>query len=282
MTSSARRDVRVQVRLPVTADFGGIRQLETADISYRGLFVVTEAPPTERAFVRVVVHVPGRDADGTTIPIPLTGMAVRVVPPGGTREAGVGVELFAVAEDVKAAWMRLVSHYAHAETKAPPPRIVRVVEDRREHARWKVGMLVQFLDHADLVNAYTRDLSMGGLFVVVDKPLNKDERVILEIRAPGQKEGFRVEAVVRRQTPEGARWGAGLEVVGDKDAFRRAVWNYIAPEAANDRPRTLTDFEIEVVIDGIQGAVGHGKSKREAEQAAAEAVLRRDGIWSEK
>jgi len=53
-------------------------------------------------------------------------------------------------------------------------------------------------------------------------------------------------------------------------------------ELARSGPDHAPDFEIEVVIDGIQGAVGHGKSKREAEQAAAEAVLRRDGIWSEK
>jgi ribonuclease-3 len=53
-------------------------------------------------------------------------------------------------------------------------------------------------------------------------------------------------------------------------------------ELSRSGPDHAPVFEIEVVIDGIEGVVGRGKSKREAEQAAAEAVLRRDGIWSQK
>jgi ribonuclease-3 len=53
-------------------------------------------------------------------------------------------------------------------------------------------------------------------------------------------------------------------------------------ELSRSGPDHAPVFEIEVMIDGQSGAVGRGKSKREAEQAAAEAVLRRDGIWSEK
>lgn len=53
-------------------------------------------------------------------------------------------------------------------------------------------------------------------------------------------------------------------------------------ELSRSGPDHAPVFEIEVVIDGREGALGGGKSKREAEQAAAEAVLRRDGIWSEE
>ena len=53
-------------------------------------------------------------------------------------------------------------------------------------------------------------------------------------------------------------------------------------ELSRSGPDHAPVFEIEVVIDDRKGAVGRGKSKREAEQEAAEAVLRRDGIWSEK
>jgi ribonuclease-3 len=52
-------------------------------------------------------------------------------------------------------------------------------------------------------------------------------------------------------------------------------------ELSRSGPDHAPVFEIEVVIDGQQSAVGRGKSKREAEQAAAEAALRRDGIWSQ-
>ena len=53
-------------------------------------------------------------------------------------------------------------------------------------------------------------------------------------------------------------------------------------ELSRSGPDHAPAFEIEVMIDGRQSAVGRGRSKREAEQAAAEAVLRRDGIWSDK
>ncbi len=53
-------------------------------------------------------------------------------------------------------------------------------------------------------------------------------------------------------------------------------------ELSRSGPDHAPVFEIEVVIDGIEGALGRGKSKREAEQGAAETVLRRDGIWSQE
>ena len=38
-------------------------------------------------------------------------------------------------------------------------------------------------------------------------------------------------------------------------------------------------FEIEVAVEGLAPARGGGRSRREAEQAAAGAVLRREGVW---
>ncbi|HSG95519.1 MAG TPA: ribonuclease III [Afifellaceae bacterium] len=52
-------------------------------------------------------------------------------------------------------------------------------------------------------------------------------------------------------------------------------------ELSRSGPDHAPVFEIEVIIDSHKNAVGSGKSKREAEQAAAEAVLRREGIWSQ-
>ncbi len=51
-------------------------------------------------------------------------------------------------------------------------------------------------------------------------------------------------------------------------------------ELSRSGPDHAPVFEIEVVIDDRPAAVGSGRSKREAEQAAAEAMLRRDGVWS--
>lgn len=41
-------------------------------------------------------------------------------------------------------------------------------------------------------------------------------------------------------------------------------------------------FEVSVRIAGVEPAVGSGRSKREAEQAAASAILVREGVWAEE
>lgn len=41
-------------------------------------------------------------------------------------------------------------------------------------------------------------------------------------------------------------------------------------------------FVVEVKITGVDGAQGSGRSKREAEQTAARAVLYREGVWQEE
>lgn len=47
-------------------------------------------------------------------------------------------------------------------------------------------------------------------------------------------------------------------------------------------PDHAPEFRVEVRLDGIVGAEGAGRSKREAEQRAAKAVLRREGVWQAK
>jgi len=51
-------------------------------------------------------------------------------------------------------------------------------------------------------------------------------------------------------------------------------------EVSRSGPDHAPTFEVDVVIDTIEGARASGRSKREAEHRAAEAVLRREGVWS--
>ncbi|TAN20151.1 MAG: ribonuclease III, partial [Rhizobiaceae bacterium] len=41
-------------------------------------------------------------------------------------------------------------------------------------------------------------------------------------------------------------------------------------------------FTVSVLIDGFQPGEGSGRSKREAEQAAAAMILRREGVWQDE
>ncbi|ODN70429.1 ribonuclease III [Methylobrevis pamukkalensis] len=52
--------------------------------------------------------------------------------------------------------------------------------------------------------------------------------------------------------------------------------------AGRTGPDHSPEFTVRVDIEGVVSADGTGKNKREAEQAAASAVLRREGIWTDE
>ena len=52
-------------------------------------------------------------------------------------------------------------------------------------------------------------------------------------------------------------------------------------ELSRSGPDHAPTFEIEVIVDGTEGANASGSSKREAEHCAAETVLRRENIWTD-
>ena len=53
-------------------------------------------------------------------------------------------------------------------------------------------------------------------------------------------------------------------------------------EISRSGPDHAPTFEVEVLIDGSEGASASGGSKREAEHGAAETVLRREGVWKNR
>jgi ribonuclease-3 len=52
-------------------------------------------------------------------------------------------------------------------------------------------------------------------------------------------------------------------------------------EIARSGPEHSPHFRVAVMVEGLDGAEGSGRSKRGAEQAAAEAMLAREGVWTE-
>jgi ribonuclease-3 len=86
-----------------------------------------------------------------------------------------------------------------------------------------------------------------------------------------------------------AHWGSKLSVPGGKEADAKSAlqeWaqghgldlpDYV--EIARSGPDHAPCFTTEVRIKGKKPARGQGASKRAAEQAAASALLRREGVW---
>jgi ribonuclease-3 len=92
-----------------------------------------------------------------------------------------------------------------------------------------------------------------------------------------------VRSFVRRH------WQARLRDawLGGKDA-KTTLQEWVAARSPNSPvyseigragPDHLLSFSVEVAVAGLDPARGRGSSKRQAEQRAAEALLRREGVW---
>jgi ribonuclease-3 len=63
-------------------------------------------------------------------------------------------------------------------------------------------------------------------------------------------------------------------------AHRRGFDTPTYSEIFRSGPDHAPEFEIEVLLGGVEPGRGRGRSKREAEHEAAANVLRREGVWS--
>ena len=89
------------------------RRLTTHDVSRRGLYVITEAPPPLRHAVKLTLHLPDE-------PISVLAMVVRhVLLPDGS-VGGMGVKLFGLGGRARDVWDAFV-----AGVLSPPRRVAR-------------------------------------------------------------------------------------------------------------------------------------------------------------
>ena len=98
VTANLRRDARIDVRVPVVVIRGKTTlELETLDVSFRGLFLRCEAPPALRSLVRLKVTIPART-------IEVHAMAVHVIAASDDREGGVGLQFWGLSGSDRQAW----------------------------------------------------------------------------------------------------------------------------------------------------------------------------------
>ena len=81
----------------------------------------------------------------------------------------------------------------------------------------------------------------------------------------------------RARAPTAARRDAKTELQEWAHQVARAAPAYAVE--SREGPDHDPLFEVSVRVEGVEPGIGTGRSKREAEQAAAEAVLRREGVW---
>jgi Tfp pilus assembly protein PilZ len=230
-----RREERFAVRVPVTLSIGRhTTDLFTGDVSFRGLFICTDNPPTLRQLISVELLLPP-DFE----PFTSHGMSVYVLKPGQEIDhmPGVGVQFYAQAEEQRRQWERFV-----AKIKNNPPAMPKGAIDpvKRRHRRIAARFEVRPKDLSELEAIFTRDVSSGGMFLETDMELPLGKNLSLTIYHPVSKRGFTMDSVIRRKSSDGPK-GVGVEFTGMDDARRHRFETFV-----EDGLAALSDITIEI------------------------------------
>jgi len=284
-----RRDKRYRTRLPVRTRIAGrLHALFTEDVSFRGLFVCTDAPPPVRQLIRIETILPPNN-----VPFATHGMVVYVIgkdDPNG-RVPGMGVQFYGMGDE-RRAWESFIQFIqwrsdmvpdrrsGQVDVAAPqqpvrpdPPAPVSPVsgvvavqaqpqggsgpvappapwpppaaptrrarsdslpfrvaigsgahENRRFH-RFPIVLEVWPRNVDELLRMYSRDVSVGGMFLPTARDIPVASELRLEVRHPHADSVFPLAAVVRRRSAQPL--GIGVEFVGLDDRRRRQFFEFI-------------------------------------------------------
>jgi uncharacterized protein (TIGR02266 family) len=251
-----RRDKRYPARLPIrTRVAGRLTDLVSEDVSFRGLFLASSAPPPLRQLIRIETILPPRG-----VPFATHGMVVHVVVPGDVsgRGPGFGVQFYGMGDE-RRAWEAYVQHVQQSvaalpdrrDTRPPPaayPPASRLaqgsgVQDSRRFQRFPVVLEVRPRDLEDLYRLYSRDVSVGGMFLATAREVEIGSEVRLDVRHPHNPSVFQLTAVVRRRSHEPA--GIGVEFTRLDDGRRRELFEFIHAPVA--QPHGGDDDDLELV-----------------------------------
>ena len=78
-----------------------------------------------------------------------------------------------------------------------------VTANKRQFERISVQLLVRYPVGGEMVEAYTRDVSLGGIFINTDKGLPYGTVAVFEVRLPALPEPAKIEGTVRWSSSDG-------------------------------------------------------------------------------
>jgi type IV pilus assembly protein PilZ len=241
-----RRDKRYATQLKVRTRIAGrLVDLHTDDVSFRGLFLCTDQPPPLRQLIRIEAVLPPKG-----VPFATHGMVVHVVPAGNPRghKAGAGLQFYGMGDERRAweAFVQYVQKDAEAlpdrrDNRSPPSALIATPSARgtgpgrippavgsQEHRRFQrfpVVLEVRPRDLEDLFRLYSRDVSVGGMFLATTRDIDLATEVRLDVRHPHNDTIFHLTAIVRRRSAQPP--GIGVEFTGLDDKRRRELFEFI-------------------------------------------------------
>ena len=196
---SNRRDPRVNIALSVKLlTTRGMETHETKNISYRGIFIITDQPLPLRRVTRLEMEVGGKL-------VTMLGMVAHRINVADATERriapGMGIQIFSVGSAAKDAWQDYVTQLVEQD-----PELLRALQEHNL-PKFKVNLSTPEL----LKKFVERDLPQGQIYYRTPEPIAPGSELILEISHPTSTEKFNLKGQVREIT-EGARRHRGMYV----------------------------------------------------------------------
>ncbi len=243
-SQSERREARYAFQLKVTLRSGAETfQLNTSDVSYRGIFLCTESPPNLRELIAIEATLP---PDNT--PFHSHGMCVFSLTENASSAAntsGTGIQFYAQSENDRGIWERFILHvresFSEKDLEFPSSA-------RRRHPRLDVKFEVKPANISELETLYSRNLSTGGLFLETDLDLDVGQALELSILHPLNTKSFTINSTVRRRSlnPIGLGVEFSLLAEGERDRFQEFIVEGIGAIAEIREKNQDDDIRIEI------------------------------------
>ncbi len=222
MEKERRVSTRVHIEIPVNVTDGATtKTLRAVDISTRGMFIKTDAPPPLRRIIRLNIPTGERSPDLQVLAMVVHRLLPEQAKAAGTAP-GMGVQLYGLGNVARDQWQKWFQTLATthalpdpAERKGPPPLVlpgkVPVPTDavNRNHVRYAIAMDVQFIGD-NVEKGRTIDVSLGGAFVSGIKLAKVGQEVSLVFIHPISGEGFDLSAKIVRVDSTSLAGGAGV------------------------------------------------------------------------
>lgn len=246
-----RRSKRYPCHLPVDLLIEGhARRVEATNVSRHGMFIETDAPPSERFVLQVMLHLP----DG---PLPATAFVTRRTALGAT---GAGLQFFTMSSTVKQRWDYYIYWLANRSpfTQAPGPTPLG-----RPPGEERASFLVKLETVEALRRVMQHNFPLGSIYLATPLLHRVGELVSVILIHPKTEEEFVLLGSINRVRSENPR---GVEIRLDdlspnqREIFARFVGVHLEEVPALGRtakPRVATwdlpiDIEEPATADGEQ------------------------------
>ena len=123
---------------------------------------------------------------------------------------------------------RLVRCYESLETAAMVKLVDDIGVDARYNVRREFALKVRFRDVDSLSAVYTRDVSVGGIFLMTEEEFSIGQLLELDVVHPRTGSSFPVRGAIRWRGRKGVRTGVGIELIEMDEDQRDAFWKFVS------------------------------------------------------